>query len=347
MTKLGVIECFFGPPWGKQSRDSYAEFLSDIGFHFYLYAPKADANLRKNWRSPWSGDYLAELTRMAKVYADKKVDFGVCISPYGTQEEFTPGDRKLMREKIRMLDSLGSKYLGVFFDDMPSSQGMARRQLDVLQSIHADSGAKIVFCPSYYSFDPILDKVFGQRPENYLEEIAGGTPQGVELVWTGPKVISPEIGAEHLREVTKILGRKPFLCDNIFANDGPRNCKFLKIRPFAGGRGEALEESSGWSINPMNQAEISKVLLLASAKAASMPAEAALHEAAEERCGKELASLLRENTPLFFSQGLDLIDDGQKKKLALEFGKFRHPVASEVVDWLEGKYLVGSDCLTD
>ena len=47
---VGVIEGFFGKPWSWDDRASYAGFLRELGFDFYIYAPKADRRLRKEWR---------------------------------------------------------------------------------------------------------------------------------------------------------------------------------------------------------------------------------------------------------------------------------------------------------
>src|SRR5690606_20138333 len=84
----------------------------------------------------------------------------------------------------------------------------------------------------------------------------------VALAWTGPKVISPEISAEHLREVSKILKREPFIWENFFANDGPKNCKFLKLKPYSGRTQESFQNAEAFGFNLMNQPELSKVLYL-------------------------------------------------------------------------------------
>ena len=48
---LGVIEGFFGRPWPHRERLAAVAFLAKAGYDFYLYAPKADARLRRHWRS--------------------------------------------------------------------------------------------------------------------------------------------------------------------------------------------------------------------------------------------------------------------------------------------------------
>ena len=49
----GVIEGFFGRPWDWRARQGTIDFLRDNGYQFYVYAPKADAFLRRRWREPF------------------------------------------------------------------------------------------------------------------------------------------------------------------------------------------------------------------------------------------------------------------------------------------------------
>ena len=56
-------------------------------------------------------------------------------------------------------------------------------------------------CPSYYSYDPALDRLFGQRPLEYLEELGQGLSPEIEVYWTGERICSKSYTVEHLREV--------------------------------------------------------------------------------------------------------------------------------------------------
>ena len=161
--------------------------------------------------------------------------------------------KDLLREKLAQLEEIGLDLLGLFFDDMPVHDGLAEKQLEAIEVVRSVSSARVIFCPAFYTPDPILEKVFGKRPERYWEEISHA-PSEVDFAWTGPKVISEEITREHLEETERLLRRKPFLWDNLFANDGPRNCKFLKFRvPYSRTKDE-LSRTRGWAWNPMNQA---------------------------------------------------------------------------------------------
>lgn len=347
--RIGVVEGFFGPAWPEVDRLSYAPFIAQTGGGFYIYAPKQDPYLRKKWREPWSEDYLASLRSKAEHFHKHGVTFGVGLSPFGLGKTLSQTDRELLRIKLLQLQDLGVELLGLFFDDMPSDEDLAATQIKCVEEVRKHFSGELVFCPSYYTFDPILDKVFGQRPANYLEDIAAGIPLDVELAWTGPKVISPSIDVAHMQEVKKLLKRAPYLWENIFANDGPKNCKFLKMKPFSGREAGVAELASAFAFNMMNQPQLSKILFLASRYVLEndFSSDAAFEQAIDHTCTPSFASFLREHRTLFLESGLDQITTEQTAQLVVTLATMSDAAAVEVKSWLSGAYVVGSECLTD
>ncbi len=349
MNKLGVIEGFFGPAWPDEDRLSYAKFLSEYGGDFYIYAPKQDPHLRKAWREEWDHTYLNKLQSLADHFNNHKITFGVGLSPFGLGREFSVSDKDNLKNKLNQLNGVGVNLLGLFFDDMPSDEFLAETQLKALELVKAEFKGKIIFCPTYYTFDPILEKVFGKMPEGYFSSMANNVPMDVELAWTGPKVISPIINEEHLIEVKSLLKRKPFIWENLFANDGPRNCKFLKLRPFDGRDEKAFKQTTGFGLNMMNQAELSKYTYLASkfVLEGESNVELAFDKAISELCSIEFKDFILSNRKDFLELGLDQLNDERKQILISELEKFDDKGALEIKAWLQGLYIVGSECLTD
>jgi len=344
---LGLIEGFFGPPWPEAERLAFAPFLREHGFSFYLYAPKADPFLRKRWREPWPADFRARLQGYSRHFRAHGLGFGAGLSPFALHELGAAEGRALLREKLAQLEEAGLDVLGLFFDDMPVHEGLAEAQLEAIETVRTATRARIIFCPTFYTPDPILDKVFGARPARYFEEIRSA-PREIDFAWTGPKVISEDIPAAHLAETAALLGRKPFLWDNLFANDGPRNCKFLKLRPPAGRTAAALAESSGWAWNPMNQAALSRIALLSARYSCAGEApEAALEKAVTALCPPALAAFVLREREAMLTEGLDRIAPPRKQAWSEELAAWDHPVAREIRAWLAGEYVVGADCLTD
>lgn len=349
MKNIGVIEGFFGPAWPEEDRNSYADFLASAGASFYIYAPKQDPHLRKAWREDWDENYLRKLSDLCSHFQKSGISFGVGLSPFGLGKVFSDDDKNNLNKKLHLLNQMGIKILGLFFDDMPSDDDLAQTQMKALELVTKSFHGKIIFCPTYYSFDPILEKVFGKMPDGYWEKIANEVPLDVSLAWTGPKVISPVIDGDHLREVSVILKRKPFIWENLFANDGPRNCKFLKLRSFSGRDEETFQEAEGFGFNMMNQPELSKYVFLASKYVLEGKAddEMAFDAALTKLCSLELKAFILSHRQEFLDVGLDKMSEEVKKLYIDELDKMKDKGAKEIKQWLLGEYNVGSECLTD
>ena len=80
--ELGIIEGFYGRSWTWGERAAVVDRLAPHGYGFYLYAPKADARLRREWREPYPADAAAQLGRFAAHCRSRGVRFGIGLSPY-------------------------------------------------------------------------------------------------------------------------------------------------------------------------------------------------------------------------------------------------------------------------
>jgi hyaluronoglucosaminidase len=349
MTKLGIIEGFFGPQWSNRARLSFAPFLRKYGGTFYIYAPKRDACLRRAWRDDWSAEYTEFLSSLSSHFHSFGIKFGVAFSPMALGSSISNSDRQLLRFRFKILSSLNLDYLGVFFDDMPVSDGMLAVQGEVMELALECFPKGLIFCPSFYTYDPILDKVFGQRPAGYLEGLKDAIPQGIEICWSGPKVISDILDTKHLNEVVNIIGRQPFIWENFFANDGPRNCKFLRLR-YLTGRDQGLTNlTSAVGFNLMNQAYLSQITFLAALMVIrdNFTPEDGFNESLRELCSLKLARFISDNRRLFLEQGLDKISEELRQELISHQDLDDSDIASEIRSWLLGGYVVGPECLTD
>ena len=327
---------------------SLPNFLSESGGGFYIYAPKRDAHLRKGWRETWPQAYISELSNLRDAFQSESLSFGVALSPFGLGEKPTSIDLALLKQRLALLQSLNIDQLGLFFDDMPSTPNLLKVQKQIIDLALEYFPEGLIFCPSYYSFDPILDKVFGQRPDGYMEGLSG-IPWGVEICWTGPKVISEEISAEHLQEVQELIGRKPFIWENLYANDGPKNCKFLKLKYLTGRDDSMLSFTSGVGFNLMNQPYLSQILYLSSLL--SLRDGLTPMSAFETSCSKLLtpgmAEFLINHREKFLTHGLDQLPENEKLAWINELQDHFDGASFEIQAWLKGEYLVGPECLTD
>ena len=349
---LGIIEGFFGRSWSFAARYDIAEFLKNSGYHFYIYAPKSDPCLRKKWQEGWPAETAEQLQNLVRRYQNLGLDFGIGLSPFEIHT-YDSSARRILQKKIKSINKLGIDILCLLFDDMRGDlPDLAQTQVQIaLDVLDQTTARKVIMCPTYYSFDPVLEKVFGPRPEGYFQELAQGLPPEVDIFWTGPKVCSQEYPASHLQEVGQLLGRKPFLWDNYPVNDGANISKFLHLKPFVNRPGSLAGLTSGHAANPMNQPWLSRIPLY------SLPRSYAEKEhydpykteqdALTQLCEKKIAEQLFKDIDILHSQGLDHITSVQKKKLIRQYACVASPYAHEIIDWLNEKYAFDPACLTD
>ncbi len=344
----GVIEGFYGRAWSQQLRAAYAGFLADTGLNTYLYAPKNDPYLRREWQSSWPEEKYTELRTLADTYRERELLFGVGLSPFALYQSYGAAEREALRRKVSQINSLGVAVLAILFDDMPGDQpDLAARQVEIVADIlqWSEAGRHLV-CPTYYSFDPILEKVFGRRPPDYWQRLGEALPSGVDIFWTGAKVCSDQVARADIEAAAAELGRPLVLWDNYPVNDGQKMSRFLHLRALSG-RDELPDcpQVSGHLCNPMNQGYLSLLPLfgLASLYGSSgdFPTWAQAH------FGESLARQLLSDIPLVQDAGLDGLEPEQRQRLLQSYSQFQHPAAQEMVAWLRGEYTFDPACLTD
>jgi len=350
----GIIEGFFGRSWSWQDRKEYAEFLASNGYSYYIYAPKSDACLRKHWRSPWPQATFAELHKLRDHYRQQQVAFGVGLSPYEIHLDSSTDKYAQLLQKIGEINQLQPDILCLLFDDMRGDfPQLAQVQRDLIHFTAQHSSAQqIIFCPTYYSFDPVLEKVFGTRPADYWETLGRDIDPHIDIFWTGPKVCSEEYTAAHLKHANDLLGRKVFLWDNYPVNDGAIKSKLLQLRAFGRSHAQLTELVSGHAVNPMNQAWLSRLSLTTLPRAYQEQQhynpEQAFIDSCHQLCDAPLAQYLIEDIELLQNEGLDKLDAEQREILRKKYAAFdNNPYAREIIDWLNDEYQFDPSCLTE
>jgi hyaluronoglucosaminidase len=258
-------------------------------------------------------------------------------------------------DKVRLIEQeLSPDIFCILFDDMRGdTPQLASTQLRMIEDVAASTAARrIVMCPTYYSTDPVLERVFGAMPERYWETLASGLDPRVGVFWTGPKVCSAEYPRAHLESITERLGRKPFLWDNYPVNDSRAMSAFLHLRAFTQRPAALRELLAGHAANPMKQPMLSQIplatLSMSYAQGEGYEPSAAWRAAAERAGGTELADLLQEDLSLFQDVGLDRLTPEQRSKLETRYRPYAaHPIGREIIGWMNGEYAFDPACLTD
>lgn len=341
---LGIIEGFYGRPYSTQERNYFYSFAQKSGYSFYIYAPKADLQLRDEWTKPITKSYEQELGAIADDAHQAGLDFGVALSPLNLTANFHEQKATLL-ERVSSLCAISNcEIFCLLFDDMfKDSEHVGSTQNEIIKAVEAHLPEHVkhfIICPSYYSDDPMLDKIFGQRPQCYFDELLQDLPERVEIFWTGPKVLSEDITVEHLEYVTKLLGRKPFIWDNYPVNDGKNICNYLYLSKFQG-RTNLADHLTGHAVNPMVQPLLSTLpavtLPLIYAGKSEEEINRAYLDQARELFGSIFAMIIKyDNFNLLTRVGLKDMTEKDKIKF-IEFSKVNdQPALQEIADFIKG-----------
>ena len=343
--ELGIIEGFYGKPWTWESRKETVDFLAPYGYRFYMYAPKADPFLRRKWQDPHPVGMASSLADFAAYCLKSGVRFGIGLTPYEVFNNFDDAARDALARKLAFFDEIGVEDVAILFDDMRGDiPDLARLQSDIVHwAVERTKAGRIIVCPSYYSDDPILDRVFGNRPHRYVEELGERLSADLEIFWTGEEVISRQYSTGHLQRVTEQLRRKPFIWDNYPVNDGQRMSQYLHLRGFTGRNGAMADHVAGHAINPALQPALNRIPAITLSDSYRLGDAYQYSESFRHACkdvlGDTLGELVREDLLTLQDIGLDRL--GEKEAVLRErYGSVDHDGAREIIAWLDGDYRI-------
>ncbi|HQY45539.1 MAG TPA: beta-N-acetylglucosaminidase domain-containing protein [Usitatibacteraceae bacterium] len=343
--ELGVIEGYFGDPWSHADRLDVVARLAPLGFGFFHHAPKADAFLRRRWREPHPDAAAAELAALSAHCRRNGLRFGVGLSPYELYRDLTAAAKADFLAKLRALDAIGLDDLAILFDDTRGDvPDLAAKEAEIVhEAMAATRATRVLMCPTYYSDDRMLDVVFGERPAGYLEDLGRRLDPRVGVYWTGEEICAREICAGHLERVAGSLRRKPVLWDNYPVNDGPRMSRYLHLRAFTGRTGGIGDCVAAHAINPALQPHLTLIpaatLAIAYREGHGYCYMRAFRKAARELAGPALAAMLEEDLLRLQDLGIDHLA-AERDRLRDRYRAIEHPMAAEVVRWLDGAYTV-------
>ena len=343
--ELGIIEGFFGRPWSWQERTENVGFLRPHGYRFYLYAPKADAYLRRRWQELHPDSEMEQIAAFGAECRRLGMRFGIGLSPFELHLAPERGWQDMLARKLAHIDALQPDDLAILFDDMRGDipELAARQAAIVAFAAERTRATRLICCPSYYSDDPILDDVFGHRPPGYLRQLGRLLDPAIDIMWTGPEVCSKELSTGHLARVGEELGRRPFLWDNYPVNDGQRMSRHLHLRAFTGRPPGIWKLIAAHGINPASQPVLSRIpaltLVDAYHKGERYDYAEALQKAAHEVLGHKLGEQVRHDLVVLQDRGLDRMDK-RRTVLRNTYRGFDHPGAAEILAWLEGHWTV-------
>lgn len=355
-TTLGIIEGYYGRIYTEDERSSLISFVGDNEYSYYIYAPKNDKALRKNWAQVFSNDRIEFFKRLSVCCKNNSIDFGVGISPLGITTDLKKFLPVLLKKIDFLVKELNVKIIAILFDDIKlysDDEGIHQKEImnevsSYLKKISSKNKIRLIFCPTYYSFDPILDKCFGKRPDTYFQEITRELDDDIEIFWTGNRVLSKEITADDINRINNLFGRKVTIWDNYPVNDGKFICKHIYTREFKN-RINLDGIAFSHAVNPMLEAELTKVAI------ATLPL---CYKNESEKNKQELRLYLlktmfnnKVHSVLKFldilnDDGIDALSEDMKEDLKKTLIAVDTKAKREILDFLSGIYKFDPACLT-
>jgi hyaluronoglucosaminidase len=342
----GVIEGFYGRSWSFETRLAYADYLCESGLNTCIYCPKGDPYLRRRWQEDWPEAGWRELLELSSAYRLRGIYWGVGLSPVELYREYGKSQRAQFKRKVERLAELSAQVIAILFDDMPGDMdALATRQAEIVADVcQWLPGTRVLVCPTYYSFDPVLELYFGKMPQDYWPQLGRELPLDADIFWTGNNVCSDSIEVNDLKAIVQELSRPVMLWDNYPVNDGAVRSSFLYTGKLSA-RSPALRPFiRGHLCNPMNQGLL------------SLPALSGLSELYGTGCLDDEAlcrilgpltwERLSQDKHSFEHEGLIGLGAEQCRQLASEYGNLPGAAAQEVAQWLRGEYSFDPQCLT-
>ncbi|XP_012259880.2 protein O-GlcNAcase [Athalia rosae] len=251
----GVVEGFYGRPWTTEQRKDLFQKMKKWGMDSYLYAPKDDYKHRAYWRDLYTVEEAEHLTGLITAAKECGIIFYYALSPglditYSSVKEVTA-----LKRKLEQVSQFGCVAFALLFDDIEPEmseadkevfQSFAHAQVSVTNDIFQHLGQpRFLLCPTQYCATRAMPNV---PSSEYLNTLGSKLAQEIDIMWTGPKVISRLLTVESIEEITEVLRRPPVIWDNLHANDYDQKRVFLG--PYSGRSPDLIPKLRGVLTNP-------------------------------------------------------------------------------------------------
>ena len=270
----GVVEGFYGKPWTQAERLDQFDFYERHGLNTYIYAPKDDLYHREKWREPYPAAAMGKMQELLTAAAKNRVDFVFALSPgldIRLGGKGGEADIQALLHKFDSLYAMGVRSFAIFFDDIKNKDGAG--QAKVLNEVNrrfikvkSDVKPLLTVPTEYFTAD--MREAGKLKP--YTKAFAEQLDADIIVLYTGPGVVCDGIAAADIAQVNEIYGRKMAVWWNYPVNDYllPK----LALGPITGLDAAAGQAMTGFLMNPMEHAALSKIALATGGAYAADPA---------------------------------------------------------------------------
>jgi hyaluronoglucosaminidase len=259
----GVLEGFYGNPWTHEQRLELLGFMASRGMNTFVYAPKDDPRMRRDWRAAYVGPDLRRLNELVNRSRAAGIELMFCVSPGLTMRYSDEEDLDALCDKLGAVEQLGVTSFGLLFDDIPPDlqHPEDREAFDTLADAHVavanqvyerlERGTRLTVCPTVYS---------GGGTEPYLATLGAGLEPGIDVFWTGRAMCAPTLDVRDAATFERTARRPATYWDNYPVNDASMRYE-LHIGPYRGRDPHLFRHAFGVVANGMELYEASKIPL--------------------------------------------------------------------------------------
>ncbi|MDH8702589.1 hyaluronoglucosaminidase [Dysgonomonadaceae bacterium PH5-43] len=251
----GVVEGFYGNPWSQKDRLRQFDFYGKNKMNVYIYGPKDDPYHRGKWRQNYPAAEAALLQELVVAAHKNKVQFVWAVHP-GNDIKWNNADSLNVVKKLNSMYDLGIRTFAVFFDDIGGEGTSGIKQAQLMNYINAefvkkhDDVAPLIICPTQYNR--------GWSSGDYLSILGTEMDADVRIMWTGNSVVDM-INKGDMTWINNQIKRNAYIWLNYPVND---YCiDRMLMGPTYGNDKDISDQLSGFTSNPMEYAEASKVSL--------------------------------------------------------------------------------------
>jgi hyaluronoglucosaminidase len=250
------------------------ESMGAWGMNVYVYAPKNDPLHRERWREPYPEAQMQEFGELVERGVSAGVEVGFAVSPGLSIRYSSAEDRTRLAEKLIQFRDLGTRFLSLTVDDVPTYLvhdedqkafgSLAEAHVSLTHELQERLGKDVTIwlVPTDY---------LAVEPTPYLEELGEKLDSAVEVGWTGRTIVSPTIRADEAARRSATVRRPLLLWDNVPVSDGPMR-SMLHLGPYVGREPGLVEHASGVLLNPMQHTHASAVTVRTAAQYLREPA---------------------------------------------------------------------------
>ncbi len=240
----GVVEGFYGRPWGHAARLKLMNYMGDLKMNTYIYGPKDDPYHHARWKQAYPKTMQREFKELLDA-ADR--NFVKCYWAIHLAEAQDVDFPEIIA-KLESMYNIGFRSFAVFFDDYGSNGPKHHAKICnyILNEFLKKKGNcnKLIVCPNVY---------WGNGNNVYCKTLGAELDPSIEIMWTG-RTICTDIDAKISAEVEANYQRSPFVWWNWPVNDFRRS-KLLMGPTY----GVEPYKFGGFVTNPMENFEASKI----------------------------------------------------------------------------------------